>query len=316
MDTKFKIIKKNQLPDSEIEIEGEISAEAIEENRKAALEKLNARLDLPGFRKGHIPEKVITDRVGELGVLEEAASLALENLYLEIMRAADVNSVGRPAVSITKLAVGNPLGFKIKIAVVPEIKLPNYKKLAKEVMSKEEKAEVTPQEFEDVSKKVKKPEEMSEEEFKNKLQESLKAEKELRLREKRRLGAMDKIIAEIKINLPKILIDGEEEKMLAQFKSNLNSMGIKPEDYYRQINKTEDQLKTEWRPEAEKRAKMELILQKIALEEKIEPDKEQIEHETKHLLSHYPDADPLRAKIYIEQILTNEKVWQFLESQK
>ena len=36
--------------------------------------------------------------------------------------------ISRPVVSITKLARKNPLGFKIKTAVLPVIKLPDYKK--------------------------------------------------------------------------------------------------------------------------------------------------------------------------------------------
>ena len=38
--------------------------------------------------------------------------------------------------------------------------------------------------------------------------------------------------------------------------------------------------------------------------------------EVAKILEHYKDADPLRAKIHAENVLTNEKVFQFLENQK
>ncbi len=344
MKEEFKILKTNQLPDSEIEIEGEISVEAVARHRVEAIKRLNERLTIDGFRKGHIPEKVLIEKVGDLGILEEAASLALENFYLKILIEVKINPVGRPQVSITKLAAGNPLGFKIKVAMVPEVKLPDYKKLAKAIMGKDEKAEVTDQEFEEALLRFQKnlsPEKAAAEnavpppltpltnelvkqfgefkdveDFKNQLRENLRNEKELRLREKRRLETIEKIIAATSVVVPKILVESEQEKMLTQFKSNVSGMGIKIEDYFKQIGKTEEEIKGEWKNEAEKRAKMELILQKIALLEKIEPAKEDVEKETKHLLSHHKDADPSRVRIYIEQLLTNELVWRFLEEKK
>ncbi|MFC1775564.1 hypothetical protein ACFLY0_01860, partial [Patescibacteria group bacterium] len=82
------------------------------------------------------------------------------------------------------------------------------------------------------------------------------------------------------------------------------------------IKKTEEDLKKEWRTDAEKRAKTQLVLNKIAVEEKIVPEKEKIDHEVKHLMEHYKDADENAARSYVETILTNELVFQFLEGGK
>jgi len=41
-----------------------------------------------------------------------------------------------------------------------------------------------------------------------------------------------------------------------------------------------------------------------------------VEKETAHLLEHYKDANPTKAKEYIETIMTNQKVFEFLESLK
>jgi FKBP-type peptidyl-prolyl cis-trans isomerase (trigger factor) len=73
-------------------------------------------------------------------------------------------------------------------------------------------------------------------------------------------------------------------------------------------------LAVKWRPHAEKKAKLQLILNEIVKLEKINVDAKEIEDEVKAILSHYKDANQEQARIYAETVLTNEKVYQFLES--
>ena len=44
-------------------------------------------------------------------------------------------------------------------------------------------------------------------------------------------------------------------------------------------------------------------------------DEDKIVKEVEHILEHYKDADPERARMHAENVLTNEKIFQFLESQ-
>ena len=92
-------------------------------------------------------------------------------------------------------------------------------------------------------------------------------------------------------------------------------MRIEPTEYLKEIKKTEKDLRDEWKVDAEKRAKMNLILPKIALEEKIEADPEKVEHEAQHLAEHHK-VDATRAKQYVEYVLRNEAVLKFLEEVK
>ena len=104
--------------------------------------------------------------------------------------------------------------------------------------------------------------------------------------------------------------------MLAQMKGDIERMGLKFDDYLKHIKKTEEDMKKDLRPDAEKRAKSQLALNKIAVEEKIEPNKEAVEKEVAHIVAQYKDADPERARIYVETMLTNEEVFKFFEAQK
>lgn len=152
--------------------------------------------------------------------------------------------------------------------------------------------------------------------LKKKVGENLKLEKEQKAREKRRTAIIEKLIAETKVDMPEAIIEGELSNMLAQFRADITRFGGTWEDYLAHAKKTEDDIKGEWRKDAEKRAMSQLILHKIAEAEKLQATDEEIEVELVRLLAQVQDADENRARNYLYQALTNEKVLKFLEESK
>ena len=152
--------------------------------------------------------------------------------------------------------------------------------------------------------------------FKAKLKINIAKEKEAHAKDKKRSGILEKIATETKIEMPKMIIESELDEMEGQFKGDIAQMGLQPDEYLKHIKKTWEELRKEWHPDAEKRAKIQLILQKISLEEKIEPNKEEVEKQIKHLKEQYKDADPERIKAYVEMVLVNDAVIKFLEDIK
>lgn len=359
---KIKIIK---LPKSEIEIEGELEADIFESYFPKAIKKIGENVELDGFRKGKAPENVLVSKVGEMRILEEMAELALGEHYPKIIEGElakeKLDVIGRPEISIIKLARKNPLGFKIKTAVLPEIKLPDYKNISKKIISaitsEEKKVEVSEEDLENTildirksrapkkhvadksneledKKDEKKKEEIKEElpefndefvqalgpfanvaDFKTKLKENLKLEKENTQKEKTRLKIIEKIIEESVLDIPEILVEVELDKILYRMESDITAMGLKFEDYLTHLKKTKEDLRKEFRNDAEKKAKLGIVLNEIAKVEKIVADEEQVAKEVAQILEHYKDADRERAKMHAENVLTNEKIFQFLESQ-
>ncbi len=98
--------------------------------------------------------------------------------------------------------------------------------------------------------------------------------------------------------------------------SDIASMGMKFEDYLKHLNKTVKDLRVEFSKDGEKKAKLGLILNQIAKIENIVAPAEEIEQEVAHIMEHYQNADKDQVRIYAENILTNEKIFQFLEDQK
>ena len=337
--TDIKTSAKN-LSESEVLITCEIPAEIFDKTRTRAIQKAGEGVSLPGFRKGHIPENVLVQKFGEALILEEMANLAIGDAYPEIMERHKIPAIDMPVVSVTKLAVGNPFEFTLTFPVMPEIKLPDYKKIAKEIMSVEEKTEATAEEMDQAIEQLRKQFATKDAEgkevlpevdlefakkfgafetvdvFKEKILESLSHEKTVRAQEKKRMQTTEKIADGMTVKLPKLIVDGELERMIGQFRRDVEQMGMKFQEYLTTAKKTEEELRTEWAPDAEKRAKIQIALTNIAEAEKIEVPKDELEKETSLVLEQHKEADPARVRLHLEMMLSNEKVFQFLEAQK
>ena len=148
-------IEINKKENSTVEIKGEIVWESFQTFESPALSALSKNLEIDGFRKGHIPEDIARKTIGDDSLLFEMARLTIAHHYPEILKEKMIDAIGQPEISLTKIARGNPLGFTITTAVMPEVLLPNYKKIAKE-NKKEEPADVTDKEVEDFILRIRK----------------------------------------------------------------------------------------------------------------------------------------------------------------
>lgn len=151
--------------------------------------------------------------------------------------------------------------------------------------------------------------------FRGKIKEHLTIEKEREVSSRHRAKITDAIDAKTIIELPQVMIDAELGQMFAQMEEDLTRAQLNMDDYLGHIKKTREDLKKEWSPAAEKRARLQLILNAIAKAEHVVPDTAKVDEEISHLLEHYKDADEHRVRIYVESVLTNDAVMQMLEGQ-
>lgn len=340
-------VEIKKLPNSRIEIKTSIGAEEFDATRNEAIKHIGADVELPGFRKGHVPEKVLLSKIGEAALLEEMAEIAIGKSYPAIVVQEKIDVLGRPEIGITKIAHGNPLEFTITTAVFPEYKLPDYKKIAAKSSKKKDEIKVTDEDMEKTINQIKRmraqsiaesegkefdesaalPELDDEyiatlgagktlEEFKNTLKENMLLEKTRTAKDKKRIEIMEAIAGETKIELPEIIIEQELLRMEDEFAADVARMGLDIEGYLKSVEKTKEDLKKDWRPDAIKRATIQILIGKIADEEKLEPDPVKLEQDVKALRERYPEAEKGRIHSYVVMLLTNERVFEFLEAQE
>ena len=350
----YTIRAKKKLPKALCEFEIEIPAEDIAPRVRRVLAELTREAELPGFRKGFVPEKIVRERMGEFALFEKAAGEALAAALLEICKEEEIDAIGQPSVSVTLCAPGNPLRAKITVAEVPHFALPDYKKIAagenekpfapEKVGDKEVDAVIDELRKIRAGEDPKSPREVKEvqpltddtakqfgnfnsvAELKAAVAENLKRQKEEQEKQKRRGALLAALVSEMKVELPDILIQSELARMGEELKGELERFGGTMEKYLADIKKTADEFRNELRPDAEHRARVHLLLHKIAQAESISAPPEKVDEEVRHILSLHKhaqpngrsggNADPEAVRFFVETLLMNQKVIQFLEDQK
>ncbi len=355
-------------PGSQAVISVEVSAEALASHRSLALKSIGENAVIDGFRKGHVPERILVEKAGEMAILTEAAEITVSHLYPQIIEKEKLDPIGSPEVAITKLAPGNALHFTLTVSLLPEVILPDYKKIAKGENAKKDSVEVTEKDVEEAVERILRqkmayeriqakaqmrkdadeggltlptPDTVEEpkedhsklptpeltdevaktlgnfatvEEFKTEIKKHLGSEKEKEAKAKHRAAVTDAIVEAVTIDMPTILVESELAQMFGEMESDITRAGLKMDDYLEHIKKTRDDLKKEWTPVAEKRAKLQLSLNEIAKKEDVVADADAVEREVRAITEQYKDADTTRIRIYVESTLRNEATLAMLEA--
>ncbi|OIO07873.1 trigger factor [Candidatus Falkowbacteria bacterium CG_4_9_14_3_um_filter_36_9] len=124
-------VEKKDLGKSQMELTVELTVDEFKPYIVKGAEKVSQEIKINGFRPGKIPYAVLKDKIGEMSLLEEGARIAINKTVDKAImdNMGGRVPVGQPEVNITKLAPGNPLEYKVVMAILPEVKLGNYKNL-------------------------------------------------------------------------------------------------------------------------------------------------------------------------------------------
>ncbi|MEJ8751366.1 trigger factor [Lagierella sp. ICN-221743] len=111
----------------------ELPGEKLEEAIQKAYLKNKSRFSIPGFRKGHVPRKIIEMNYGVEIFYEDAVNILLPDAYEEAIEELDLDPVAQPEVDVDEIEKGGPVKFKFEVDVRPEVELGDYSKLEAEV---------------------------------------------------------------------------------------------------------------------------------------------------------------------------------------
>lgn len=330
----------------EVEIKAEIPAEVLAKHRDAALKEMQKTAKLDGFRPGHAPIERIIQMYGEGAIMREAANTAVQHELPELLAAEKLLIIESPKVTIESLEQGKPLSFTARAPMVPQVTLPDYKKIAAKYPAEDASSfEVSDQEHQDAVTHLRRerariekvetgmePKKAAEEaqaaeakdlpeldddfsksigyessaHFLDTLKLNMKEEKARTSIEKRRAGILEELVKEAKVHYPASLREYELDEMEARMKDDLQRMGTTFEAYLAQTKKTREEIRSQWQDSADKRVRIRLILSEIARKESIEPAKDIVDHELEHLKQHHPQADDGAMRAHITHALRNE----------
>ena len=272
----------NKLPDGTIEITINIPWKRVLTAYQKKLEQLAKVIDVKGFRKGKAPVKMAEKQLNKTTVYQEILKEIIPDLYLEAVKEHKLKPIVNPQISVVSLEENKDWQIKATTCEIPEIKVGKYKEEIKKVLA---------------SDKIWVPGEDK--------------EKQTQETETKKLDKIFKTLIEsIKFKVPEILIQEEANKMLSKLIDQTNQLGLTLEQYLASSGKTSDQIKKEYQNQAAQTIKLELILSKIADEEKIKVTDDQVEQMIKSI----PEKETQESfkneaqKAYIRQILRKRQV--------
>ena len=109
-----------------------IPAEQFDEAMQKAYLKMRGRINVPGFRKGKAPRRMIETLYGEGVFYDDAFELIFPDAYEAAVKEYDLHPVDRPQIDLDEIGAGKDLKFHLEVFVRPDVKLGEYKGLTVE----------------------------------------------------------------------------------------------------------------------------------------------------------------------------------------
>lgn len=91
--------------------------------------KNRGRFNIPGFRKGKVPRKIIEMNFGEEIFYEDAINMLLPDAYSSAIEELELEPVDSPEVDVEEIKNGEPIKVNFSVEVKPEVKLGDYSEI-------------------------------------------------------------------------------------------------------------------------------------------------------------------------------------------
>ena len=282
---KFQL---NPLPKKTFEIIVKVPFSDIKKAQDSAVAEEKEKIEIKGFRKGHAPDNMVRDEIGEKKLLELTLDKILSDLYKNATAHFNLKPIVSPKVELVSAKEGEDWEIKFTTCEEPEVVLGDYKK---ELIKVKPAVKIwTPDE-----KATKKDEEEKEDE-----------------RGKKINAYLDWLTNNIKLEIGDLLVEDEVNHKLAGLLEQIQKLGLTLDQYLASAGKKPEEIRNDYKVEAEKTLKMEFILGKIAEDEKVTISPEEIE---KAISSAPTDADKKaleNQKYFLAVLLRRQKTLDFL----
>jgi trigger factor len=108
-----------------------LTVEAAPERVRAAFDRAARRIakdvNVPGFRKGKAPRRIIEQQFGTAAIAQTALDDALQEFFVEALRTTELDTVARPEVDVTRFDEQEGCAFTVTVEVRPEVELADHR---------------------------------------------------------------------------------------------------------------------------------------------------------------------------------------------
>ena len=240
------------LPKRTFELEFAIPWKKVKISYDKILREFVKTAEIKGFRKGKAPLKMVEKEIDKGKLYGEIINQLLPISYAQAISQHHLKPAIAPQIKIISAEENQTWKFKATACELPEVKIGDYKKI---VTAASGKAKIWTPDQGDPDEKDKK--EISPTEKLNLILKSLNDE--------------------IQLDLPDLLIESEQSRLLGKLLDQVRKLGITIEQYATSNNKSIEQIRKEYRLTAEQSLKTELILQAIVEDRQVKVEDSEID---------------------------------------
>jgi len=110
-----------------------LTVEAAPERVRAAFDRAARRIakdvNVPGFRRGKAPRRIIEQQFGAAAIAQTALDDALQEFFVEALRSTELDTVARPQVDVTRFDEAEGCAFTVTVEVRPEVELADHRSI-------------------------------------------------------------------------------------------------------------------------------------------------------------------------------------------
>lgn len=137
-------VSKEVLSKTQVKLTIELDQKSFDSHKAHTLEHLREEVEVPGFRKGHAPEAMIIQKIGEQAFEMEVMDHAISHAYSDALHQEKLQPVDYPKIEVTGT---DPLSFTALVDLMPEL---SWKKDLKSLKLKANAVEVGDLDVEEV----------------------------------------------------------------------------------------------------------------------------------------------------------------------
>ena len=223
-----------------------IPKDEVRKEYDETLDKAVAVTEISGFRKGKAPKDRVEAHLGKQKLFTQTLQRILPGAYAQKAKELKLKPISHPKIEPKKIEEGSDWELFITVAEKPKIILGDYKKA---VAGAKKASNIWVPGKDDPTKKT---------------QEGNQGQTPEESTDKQIAKVLDTLLDTVKFEIAGFLIEEEQNRLLSQLIQKIERLGMSLDQYLISINKTSEKLREEYKTQAERNVKLELILNEIA----------------------------------------------------
>ena len=272
----------------EIQLTNTIPVNEIQKAYEEAFDAIARETQMPGFRKGMAPKKLVEEKTDKTKIYEQVLQKIVPQAYLEAVKEHKISPVIPPKVELLKAKEGEDWEVRATTCEKPKVQLGDYKEEIRKALS---------------PTKIWTPENKQETDEKKETTEDEKTQK-----------VIEVLLQTAKVDLPNLLVEDELTRTLSNLLSQTEKLGLTIDQYLSSIGKTVEELRGEYRTKIENDLKLQFILNAVIDEEKINVEDKEVDAliEASGDEKIKQDLNSPLNRAYLQGILARRKALDFL----